>query len=151
MDVVALDVVGFLNRVTGNHLLLWKTIAATVVFALAGLQVMLAARFWEVTGFPPVSAAAAARVHRFSGRLAITLALLVAFACIVGPAGPLSPTRVALHSIFGILLFIVLAVKFALLKLIRNGERLVPWAGISLFFLFGAIWATSVADYVSAR
>jgi hypothetical protein len=149
MGVVAVDVVGFLNRVTGNHLLLWKAVAATVVFALAGLQVLVAARFWEATGFPPVSVATAARIHRVSGRLAIALALLVAFACLVGPAGPLSPTRVALHSIFGALVFVLLAVKFTLLKLVRSGSRFLPWAGISLFLAFGAIWATSVADYVS--
>ena len=144
-----MDIVGFLNRITGNHLLLWKAVAASIVFALSGLQVMLAARFWDVSGFPGISAALAARLHRISGRIALTLAVVVALSCVVGPAGPLSPTRVALHSIFGTLVFVILAVKFTALKLVRSGARILPWAGISLFVAFGAIWATSVADYVS--
>jgi hypothetical protein len=146
-----MDVVGFLNRVTGNHLLAWKVVVASIVFLLAGAQVMLASRLWAVTTFPPVSASSAARLHRVIGRVTLTLAVLVAFSCLVGPAGPLSPTRVALHSIFGTLLFVLLALKFAALKLFRAGERFVPFLGVSLFLTFAALWATSVADYVAAR
>jgi hypothetical protein len=146
-----MDIVGFLNRVTGNHLLAWKVVAATIVFMLAGLQVAMAARFWTVTTFPPMSATAAARVHRVSGRVALLLAVLVAFSCLVGPAGPMSPTRVALHSVFGTLVFVLLVVKFSILKLVRGGDRLLPATGIALFFTFAAIWATSVADYIAAR
>jgi hypothetical protein len=139
----------FLNEVTGGHLLAWKVVAATVVFALAGLQVLMAARFWQVAAIPGVSAAAASRVHRASGRIAVGLAVAVGLACLVGPAGPISPTRVLLHSVFGALLFAVLAAKFAALKLIRSPQWVLPAAGIALFLTFGAIWATSVADYVS--
>jgi hypothetical protein len=63
----------------------------------------------------------------------------------------MSPTRVALHSIFGTLVFVLLTAKFAVLKLIRGGDRMLPFLGISLFLTFAAIWATSVADYVAAR
>ena len=98
-----------------------------------------------------MSPAAAARVHRASGRLAVTLGAVVAFSCLAGPAGPTSPTRVLLHSIFGTLVFVILTAKFAVLKLLRSGGDLLPWIGSALFLTFAAIWATSVADYVSAR
>src|SRR5437660_1227669 len=52
--------VRFLNDVTGNHLLLYKVVLTSVVFALAGVQVFFAARLWDVSGFPPISPAAAA-------------------------------------------------------------------------------------------
>lgn len=146
-----MDIVGFLNRITGNHLLGWKVVAATVVFMLAGVQVMLAARLWTATTFPPISTTTAARLHRVTGRVALTLAVLVAFSCLVGPAGPMSPTRVALHSIVGTMVFVVLVLKFTALKLMRSGDRFLPFLGITLFITFGAIWATSVADYVAAR
>jgi hypothetical protein len=146
-----MDLVRFLNDVTGGHLLAWKVVAATVVFALAGVQVVLAARFWDVTTFPGLNPAAAARVHRVNGRAAVVLAVLVGLACLVGPAGPVSPTRVLLHSIFGTLLFVVLAGKYTLLKLTQAARWVLPIAGITLFLTFGAIWATSVADYVTAR
>ena len=147
----AIDVIGFLNRVTGHQLLLWKVIATTTVFALAGLQVMLAARFWGTTTFPPISGGAAARIHRWTGRLALVLAVIVAVACIAGPAGPTSPTRVLLHSVFGIAAFVVLTAKFLLLKVLKAGNKALPVVGISLFLVFAAIWATTVADYVTAR
>ena len=146
-----MDIIKFLNDITGGNLLLWKVIAAAAVFALSGLQIALAARLWGRGGILPISQARAAVVHRWTGRVALTLAILVAFSCLVGPAGPLSPTRVLLHSIFGIAVFAALTVKFAVLKLTDKGQRILPYVGTSLFILFGAIWATSVADYVASR
>jgi hypothetical protein len=146
-----MDIIGFLNDVTGGELLLWKVIATTVVFALAGLQVIMAARFWGVAGLPGVTAKTAAAVHRTSGRIALVLAVIVAISCIAGPAGPTTPTRVALHSVFGTLVFAVLIAKFLILKVLKKGDGALPFVGASLFLVFGAIWATTVADYVSAR
>ena len=146
-----MDIVGFLNDITGGHLLLWKVVLATTVFMLAGVQVLAAARFWEVTTFPPLKPASAARLHRVNGRIALTLAVVVAVSCIAGPAGPVSPTRVLLHSIFGTLVFVILTVKFTLLRVLRKGEKYLPYIGTMLFLTFGAIWATSVADYVAAK
>jgi hypothetical protein len=143
--------INFLNDITGGHLLLWKVVLTSIVFALAGLQVAMAAQFWGRPLLAGVSGGTAVRVHRTSGRLALTLGVLVALTCIVGPAGPLSPTRVALHSLFGILVFTVLAVKFLLIKVLRQGDSVLPLIGTLLFLTFGAIWATSVADYVAAK
>jgi uncharacterized protein DUF6529 len=141
----------FLNDITGGHLLLWKVVVTSIVFALAGLQVAMAARFWGRPFLVSVSPGTAVRVHRMSGRLALTLGVLVALTCIVGPAGPLSPTRVALHSVFGILVFAVLTAKFLVIKVLRQGDNVLPLIGSILFLAFGAIWATSVADYVAAK
>ncbi len=143
--------VKFLNDVTGGQLLLWKVLAASVVFALAGFQVLLAARFYEASTVPPVSVGTASRTHRMNGRLTIVLASLVAFTCLAGPAGPVSPARVLLHSVFGSLVFALLALKYTVLKVARRADRFLPWIGSGLFLCFGAIWATSVADYITAR
>jgi hypothetical protein len=141
----------FLNDITGGQLLLWKVVITSIVFALAGLQVAMAARFWGRPFLVSMSPGTAVRVHRMSGRLALTLGVLVALTCIVGPAGPLSPTRVALHSVFGILVFTVLTAKFLVIKVLRQGDSVLPLIGSVLFLAFGAIWATSVADYVAAK
>ncbi|MCU1448104.1 MAG: hypothetical protein JWP02_274 [Acidimicrobiales bacterium] len=141
----------FLNDITGGQLLLWKVVITSIVFALAGLQVAMAARFWGRPILVSLSPGTAVRVHRMSGRLALTLGVLVALTCIVGPAGPLSPTRVALHSVFGILVFTVLTAKFLVIKVLRQGDSALPLIGSVLFLAFGAIWATSVADYVAAK
>jgi hypothetical protein len=142
------DIVGFLNDITGNNLLFWKVVLATIVFLGAGFQIFLAARFWEVTGFPPMKAATAATVHRWNGRITLTLAVLVAISCVAGPAGPLSPTRVMLHSIFGTFVFVILVTKFTILRVLGKGKQFLPYIGTSLFLTFGFIWGTSVADFV---
>jgi hypothetical protein len=77
--------------------------------------------------------------------------VVVALTCLAGPAGPTSPTRVLLHSVFGSLLFGLLAAKYTALKLRPSWGRYLPWIGSGLFLTFAAIWATSVADYITAR
>jgi hypothetical protein len=146
-----MDVVKLLDDLTGGQLLLWKVVAASLVFAMAGTQVLLAARFYAASTVPPVSAVTATRAHRLNGRLTVTLAVLVAFTCLAGPAGPLSPVRVLLHSVFGTLVFALLSCKYTVLKVWPAGGRFLPWIGSGLFLCFGAIWATSVADYLTAR
>src|SRR5687767_11030819 len=134
-----MDIIGFLNDVTGGELLLWKVIATTIVFALGGLQVIMAARFYQVTTVPPISGKSAAAVHRTSGRIAVLLAVIVAISCIAGPAGPTTPTRALLHSIFGTLVFAVLIAKFLILRVLKKGDKALPFVGITLFLVFGAI------------
>jgi hypothetical protein len=142
------DVIGFFNDVTGGNLLLWKVVAATIVFGLAGLQVFFAARFWD-RSIPKVKRTSVERMHRIAGRVALILAVVVAITCLAGPAGPTSPARVLYHSIFGTLLFVVLTAKFTILRVIRRGYKALPLLGTTLFLLFGALWATSVFDYVT--
>lgn len=143
-----MDIVGLLNDITGGNLLAWKVAITSGVIALAGVQLALAARLWGGGGLP-MAPETAAVAHRWNGRVVLVGAVLVGFTCLVGPAGPTSPTRVLLHSIFGTLLFAVLAAKFALLKLVQSGGRYLPFTGSALFVTFLAIWATSVADYIS--
>lgn len=146
-----MDIVGFFNTITGNNLLGWKVVAATFVLMLAGLQVFLAARFWEVTPFPPIKGDTASMLHRWNGRFTLTVGTLVAITCLAGPAGPTSPTRVLLHSLFGTLVFAILTAKFLILRVLKKGEKYLPYVGTGLFLTFAAVWATSVADYVTKR
>ena len=146
-----MDVIELLNDLTGGRLLLWKVLLTSVIFACAGLQVMLAARFYAASTVPPISVGAASRTHRLNGKLTVTLAVVGGLSCLIGPAGPTSPTRVLLHSVFGSLVFVLLAAKYTALKLRPAWGRYLPWIGSSLFLTFGAIWATTVADYVTAR
>ena len=148
--MVAVDAVGFLNDLTGGQLLAWKVAVTSFVFALGGLQVAMAASFWGVGGLQ-ISPQTAVVVHRWGGRVLLVGAVAVALACLLGPAGNTSPTRVVLHSIFGSVLFAALVAKFVLLKFARSGQSWLPAAGILVFVSVFAVWATSVGDYVSAR
>jgi len=129
--------------------LFWKVVAATVVFALAGVQVFLAARLWKASTVPPVSEETASTAHRWIGRVTLFLGIAVAISCIAGPAGPTSPSRVLFHSIFGTAVLLVIAAKFTILRILRKGYNFLPFVGTALFLIFGALWATSVFDYVT--
>ena len=111
-----MDIVGWLNDITGGNLLLWKVVLATVVFALAGIAGGDGGPLLGRRPRHPRLGWSAVKVHRISGRVTLVLAMVVAFTCLVGPAGPTSPTRVLLHSLFGTLAFIVLTAKFAVLR-----------------------------------
>ena len=143
-----MDVIGLLNDITGGNLLLWKVIATTIVFSLAGLQVYFAARLWD-EGLPGPVRDRMSRLHRANGRVTLVLAVAVAFSCLAGPAGPTSPARVLYHSIFGTALFVLLIAKFAILRVVNRGFPALPVLGIGVFLIFGGLWATSVLDFVS--
>lgn len=144
-----MDVIGFLNDITGNNLLFWKVVAATIVFLGAGTQVFLAARLWKVSSRPRISEETASTSHRWIGRITLFLGIGVAISCIAGPAGPTSPSRVLFHSIFGTAVLLVIAAKFTILRILKKGYNLLPFVGTALFLIFGALWATSVFDYVT--
>lgn len=143
-----MDLIGFLDNLTGGNLLLWKVVGTTVVFALAGVQVFAAARFWDKSLAAPKRTRMEG-LHRVNGRVTLLLAVVVAITCLAGPAGATSPARVLYHSVFGSGLFVVLAAKFSILKVFRRGYGALPVLGITLFLLFGSLWATSVFDYVT--
>ena len=73
-----MDFVSLLNDVTGGNLLAWKVALTSGVFALAGLQMALAARLWGVGGFR-MAPDTAATVHRWNGRVVLVGAVLVGF------------------------------------------------------------------------
>jgi hypothetical protein len=143
-----LDLIGFLNDVTGGNLLLWKVIAATFVLALAGLQVFFASRLWDES-LPARRRDTMSRLHRVNGRVTLVAAVAVAVSCLAGPAGPTSPARVLYHSILGTSLFVLLIAKFAILRVLNRGFKALPILGIGIFLVFGGLWATSVFDFVT--
>jgi hypothetical protein len=142
-------IIRFLNKVTGGNLLAWKVVAATAVFALAGLQLFFAGRFWDQTASTPSRRAVLERLHRINGRVALILAVAVAISCLLGPAGPTTPNRVLVHSLLGTALFVILVAKFAILRVVRRGYNALPIIGTLLFIVFGGIWLTTVFDFVT--
>jgi hypothetical protein len=144
-----MDVVGFFDDLTNGHLLAWKTSVASLVVVLAALQVALAGRFWTGRGLP-VSPAVATSLHRWNGRVLIVLSLVVGYVCLLVQAGPTSPVRILLHSIFGATLFVLLGAKMAVLHVVRNRRELMPILGIALFANYVLLWLVSAVDYATS-
>jgi hypothetical protein len=140
------DVAHYLDELTHGHLFGWKTAAASLIIVLAALQVALAARFWGLGGLS-IAPERAERFHRWNGRVIIGLTLVVGYVCLLGPAGPLSPLRIGLHTVLGAVLFALLAAKLLAVRARAGGARL-PFIGLALFGTYVLVWTTSVADFV---
>ena len=88
------------------------------------------------------------RVHRIGGRVAILLAVVIAFFCMVDVGAPSNPTRVLVHVIAGSTAFALLAIKFALIRWKPYlAYDTAPWIGRIVAVCFVAIWLTSGYAY----
>jgi hypothetical protein len=88
------------------------------------------------------------RVHRIGGRLAIILAAVIAYFCIVDIGAPHDTLRIAVHAIAGSIAFSLLAVKFALIRFRPHlAYDAAPWIGRIVAICFVAIWITSGLAY----
>jgi uncharacterized protein DUF6529 len=84
------------------------------------------------------------KVHRVGGRLIIVLAALIAFFCMVDVGAPSNPIRVMVHVIAGSTAFVLLGVKFALIRWKPYlAYDTAPWIGRVVAVAFVAIWITS--------
>jgi hypothetical protein len=84
------------------------------------------------------------RVHRYSGRIAIVLAALIAYFCITDVGAPRAPVRVFIHAVFGATAFSVLGIKFYLIRFRPTvAYKWAPWFGRIIAICFVIIWITS--------
>lgn len=125
-----------------------KAWLATIAIVLALVQISTGARIYgRLAGVLPFGPAAAARVHRWSGRLAVLVTLPVVFHCVTILGFQTTDTRVAIHSIVGSFFYGVLAAK---LLVVRNHEFpgwALPVAGGTLFAVLAVMWLTSSGWY----
>ena len=121
-----------------------KAWLATLAIALAIVQVSTGARiFGRLGGLLRIEAGTAARVHRWSGRLAVLVTLPVVFHCITILGFQTTDARVAVHSIVGSAVYGVLAGKLLVLRTPRFPGWALPVAGGTLFTVLAVMWLTS--------
>jgi len=88
------------------------------------------------------------RVHRWGGRVAIVLAALIAFFCMIDIGAPSNPLRVVVHVVAGSTAFALLGIKFALIRWRPSlAYDTAPWIGRVVAVCFVAIWITSGYAY----
>ncbi|MDL2336109.1 MAG: DUF6529 family protein, partial [Chloroflexota bacterium] len=84
------------------------------------------------------------------GRIAIVLAAVIAFFCMVDVGAPSNPTRVLVHVVAGSTAFALLAVKFALIRWKPYlAYDTAPWIGRVVAVCFVAIWLTSGYAFIT--
>lgn len=88
------------------------------------------------------------RAHRWSGRVAIVLAAVIAYFCITDIGAPRDPLRSFIHASFGASAFAALGIKFALLRFRPElAYRAAPWLGRYVVLAFVVVWFTSSYAY----
>ncbi|MER3420164.1 MAG: hypothetical protein C4290_06405 [Chloroflexota bacterium] len=90
-------------------------------------------------------------MHRWGGRGLIVAAALVMVYCVkdIGPQA--DPTRAAIHSTAGSVVFLVVAAKLLILRGVPRLSGLVPVLGVAATALFVALWLTSALVTLCAR
>jgi hypothetical protein len=125
-----------------------KVWLASIAFGLAIVQVSTGARiFGKLEHVIPLSPPVVARIHRWSGRLAILFTLPVAFHCIFILGFQTNSPRVLAHSIFGSFVYGVLVIKLLMVHSRKYPGWSLPLAGGTLFAVLTTLWATSAAWY----
>jgi hypothetical protein len=92
------------------------------------------------------------RTHRFGGRIAIVLAALIAFFCMVDIGAPKQPLRVLIHIVFGASGFAALGIKLALIRFRPEiAYNAAPWLGRYIAFAFIVVWISSGLAYFTGN
>jgi hypothetical protein len=121
-----------------------KAWLATIAVVLAIVQISTGARIYgRLAGVLPFGPDAAARVHRWSGRLAVLVTLPIVFHCITILGFQTVDARVAVHSVVGSFLYGVLAAKLLVLRSRAFPGWTLPVAGGTLFAVLAVMWITS--------
>jgi len=121
-----------------------KVVLASVVLALAGYQLLLAAVAYERIRLPFLSSHAASWTHRASGDAIVALVLVIATMCIAfygfeeGGA----------HTVAGLAVLGLIAAKVLAVRVGGRLGRLLPLLGISLAAFLAIAWLTSAGDFL---
>jgi hypothetical protein len=121
-----------------------KVVLASVVLALAGYQLLLAATAYGRIRLPFLDPHAASWVHRASGDAIVILVVVVATMCIAfygfeeGGA----------HTVAGLAVLGLVAVKVLAVRIGGRLGRLLPLLGISLALALAIAWLTSAGDFL---
>lgn len=124
----------FLIELTDNRVPEVKIVLTAVVVALAVYQVALITVVYGKVKLPFLSGRAASFTHRTMGDTIIPVALFVATACLFYFEEPFD--EASLHGVLGVLLFVVLAFKIAVLHWWKSLGRFLPLLGSSVLVLF---------------
>ena len=125
-----------------------KAWLATIALALALVQISTGSRIYgRLAGVLRFGPATAARVHRWSGRLAVLVTLPIVFHCITILGFQTTDARVAVHSVVGSFLYGVVAVKLLVVRDRSFPGWALPLAGGTLFAAITVLWLTSSGWY----
>lgn len=119
-----------------------KAWLASAALVLAGGQLVTAAGMYGVLGISRRTRFYQI-MHRWSGRVAITLTLPVAFNCLFELGIDPFDMRIMVHAILGAFIYGIFVAKFLLIRIDRAPGWLLPIFGSALFATILGLWLTS--------
>ena len=123
-----------------------KIVLATVVAALAVLQIALMAVGYGRLKLPFLAPRPAAKAHRAIGDTIVIVTLTIAFLCIAYFG---FEDDAALHILLALALLAILSFKIAVIRALPRLGHLLPGLGIAVFLLFWATWFSAAAGHLS--
>ena len=126
-----------------------KTVLASVAFALAAYQVVLAAVGFRWVRPKVPEAEPAFRAHRASGDAILVLLVIVGAMCLAVAGEDHGGEDAAFHAVTGGLLFVVLALKVVVIRWWHAAGRFLPLLGTSVFALLALTWFGSAGEFLS--
>ena len=121
-------------ELTNNRVPEVKVVLTAVVVALAAYQIAMFAVAYGKIRLPFFSSKSASFSHRTMGDAIVPVALFVALACLTYFDEAFDEAM--LHGVLGVLLFVVLALKIAVLHWWKSLNRFLPLLGSGVFVLF---------------
>ena len=133
----ALNLAGFTD---GLHAKAWL---ATAAFALVIVQLLSALAMWGKLPGVAGGGALSAKLHRWSGRLAVLISLPVAAHCLYALGFQTADTRVLLHSLLGCFFYGIFITKMIVLAKDDQKPWVIPVVGGLVFTGLTGLWLTS--------
>jgi plastocyanin len=128
---------------TFDDIIEFKVWLATMVLAVAAIQVVSMAL---VYGWIPVNERwkePVAIFHRWEGRTVVFIAVVIAVLCILDPGPQSSPDRQRNHTILGIAILALFVVKIAVVNFAPKAGAVIPVLGLAVAAAFAGLWYTS--------
>jgi uncharacterized protein DUF6529 len=133
----ALNLAGFTD---GLHAKAWL---ATAAFVLVIVQLLSALAMWGRLPGVQGGGAVSAKLHRWSGRLAVLISLPVAAHCLYALGFQTADTRVLLHSFLGCFFYGIFICKMIVLAKDDQKPWVIPVIGGLVFTGLVGLWLTS--------
>lgn len=121
-----------------------KVVLASVILALAGYQLLLAAVAYGRVRLPFLAPGPASWTHRASGDAILVLTVVVATMCVAFYGFEDG----GFHAVAALVLLGLLAAKVLLVRLGGSLGRLLPLVGISVLLAFALVWLSSAGDFL---
>jgi hypothetical protein len=139
----------FVDSLTRGNPLDVKTVLASVAFALAAYQLVLAAVGYGKLRPRLLGEGPAFRTHRASGDTIAVLLVIVGAMCLAVAGEDHGDHDAAFHAITGGLLLCVLALKVVVIRWWHAAGRFLPLLGATVFVLLGLTWFGSAGEFLS--